>query len=80
MFFKTGGSDEAAEWGDHHSALDSANLHLNSRINSKNLGVPFHVLGKPSSAVRHKGDLNSYANAKSLAWITYETSDLLLVL
>lgn len=80
MFSKTRGSNEAAEWGDHHSALDSAHLHLNSQTNSKNLGVAFRVLGKSSSAAKHKGDLNSCANAKSLAWITYETSGLLLVL
>ena len=57
---------EAAEQGDHHSALDSANLRLNSQINGKKLQVPFRVLGKSSSAVKHKGDLNSHANAKLL--------------
>lgn len=59
---------EAAEQGDHHSASDFANLHLNSQINSKKLQVPSRVLGKSSSAVKHKGDLNSYANAKLLGF------------
>lgn len=57
---------EAAEQGDHHSALRSANLRLNSQISSKKLQGPLRVLSKSSSAVKHKGDLNFYANAKLL--------------
>lgn len=58
---------EAAGQGYNHSTLDSTNLHLKSQINSKKLQVPFCVLGKSNSAVKHKGNLHSYANAKLLA-------------